>query len=843
MQIWPRPIQKLGFCPNLLVDLVESINPSMTRFLFSLAFLVAICVSAQQLKSPSEFLGYELGTQFSRHHEVVDYYEYLAEAAPDRVKLTVYGQTNERRPLILAYVSSAENLSNLENIRQEHLKDTEGTGNLSKAIVWLSYNVHGNESVSTEASMKTIYELLTNKSSYLENTVVIMDPCINPDGRDRYSNWYNQFKNTPYQVDPNSKEHHEGWWSGRSNHYMFDLNRDWAWLTQVESQQRLKVFNQWLPHVHVDFHEQGVDNPYYFAPAAEPYHEVITDFQRNFQVTLGRNHAKYFDANGWFYFTKEVFDLLYPSYGDTYPMYNGSIGMTYEQGGSGRAGLGIITSIGDTLTLKDRIAHHFTTGLSTVEVSSQNAQKLNEEFRKFHQNKAFKYKSYVLKGDKDKLNALKSLLEKHSIEYGDLESGSYKGHSYSSGNTGSLTINKNGMVVSTDQPKGTLVKVLFEPNAKLSDSLTYDITAWSLPYAYGLDAIASTSTVSPQAVQPSVASSSINSGSYAYLTDWNSMEDARFLAALLNEGIRVRKADHPFSIDGKSFDRGTLIITKGDNENKKDFITALNSIVQKFNKDITATSTGFVDSGKDFGSSSIQMITKPKIAVLSGGPTSTLRFGEIWHFFEQQLHYPLTVIDDEYADRVDLNEYNILILPDGRYGSYFSEEKLSELKGWVRQGGKIIAMGGSINALDGENGFGIKQKKMEKDTSENSPQPYEDWERERIKGAITGAIFKTKVDNSNPLAYGYGSDYFSLKLGSSAYEYLDYGNAVYLEQNTKPFSGFAGIEAQKRIAETLIFGVENYGRGQVVYMVDNPLFRGFWENGKLFFANALFMVD
>jgi hypothetical protein len=843
MQIWPRPIQKLGFCPNLLVDLVESINPSMTRFLFSLAFLVAICVSAQQLKSPSEFLGYELGTQFSRHHEVVDYYEYLAEAAPDRVKLTVYGQTNERRPLILAYVSSAENLSNLENIRQEHLKDTEGTGNLSKAIVWLSYNVHGNESVSTEASMKTIYELLTNKSSYLENTVVIMDPCINPDGRDRYSNWYNQFKNTPYQVDPNSKEHHEGWWSGRSNHYMFDLNRDWAWLTQVESQQRLKVFNQWLPHVHVDFHEQGVDNPYYFAPAAEPYHEVITDFQRNFQVTLGRNHAKYFDANGWFYFTKEVFDLLYPSYGDTYPMYNGSIGMTYEQGGSGRAGLGIITSIGDTLTLKDRIAHHFTTGLSTVEVSSQNAQKLNEEFRKFHQNKAFKYKSYVLKGDKDKLNALKSLLEKHSIEYGDLESGSYKGHYYSSGSTGSLTINKNGMVVSTDQPKGTLVKVLFEPNAKLSDSLTYDITAWSLPYAYGLDAIASTSTVSPQAVQPSVASSSINSGSYAYLADWNSMEDARFLAALLNEGIRVRKADHPFSIDGKSFDRGTLIITKGDNENKKDFITALNSIVQKFNKDITATSTGFVDSGKDFGSSSIQMITKPKIAVLSGGPTSTLRFGEIWHFFEQQLHYPLTVIDDEYADRVDLDEYHILILPEGRYSNYFSEDKLSELKSWVRQGGKIIAMGGSINALDGENGFGIKQKKMEKDTSENSPQPYEDWERERIKGAITGAIFKTKVDNSNPLAYGYGSDYFSLKLGSSAYEYLDYGNAVYLEQNTKPFSGFAGIEAQKRISETLIFGVENYGRGQVVYMVDNPLFRGFWENGKLFFANALFMVD
>jgi len=817
----------------------------MIRFLFSLLLLVSISVSAQQLKSPSEFLGYELGTQFTRHHEVVDYYEYLAESEPDRVKLTVYGKTNERRPLILAYVSSAENISNLETIRKEHLKNTEGSGNSSKAIVWLSYNVHGNESVSTEASMKTIYELLTKKSNYLENTVVIMDPCINPDGRDRYTNWYNQYKNTPFQVDPNSKEHHEGWWSGRSNHYMFDLNRDWAWLTQVESQQRLKMFNQWLPHVHVDFHEQGVNSPYYFAPAAEPYHEVITDFQRDFQTTIGRNHAKYFDANGWFYFTKEVFDLLYPSYGDTYPMYNGSIGMTYEQGGSGRAGLGIVTAIGDTLTLKDRIAHHHTTGLSTIEVSSQNAEKLNQEFKKFYQNKDFKYKSYVLKGDKDKLEALKSLLDKHEIEYGNVSSGSYKGHHYKTGRSGNMAINNNGMVVSTNQPKGTMVKVLFEPDAKLSDSLTYDITAWSLPYAYGLDAIASTSLVSGNTASDVVQNATIGApaNAYAYLFDWNSMKDARFLSALLKKGIRVRKADHPFSLEGKSYDRGTLIVTKGDNQHDSNFQASMSGIITDYQKPYTAASTGFVDSGKDFGSSYVQMITKPKVAVLSGGPTSTLRFGEIWHFFEQQLHYPLTVLDDEYADRVDLDEYSILILPDGRYGNHFSEDQLSKLKNWVRNGGKIIAMGGSIDALDGDKGFGVTKKKFEKDSSENEPQPYKDWERERMKGAITGAIFKTKVDNSNPLAYGYGSEYFSLKLGSSAYEYLDGGNAVYLEKNTDPFSGFAGIEAQQRISETLIYGVENYGRGKVIYMVDNPLFRGFWENGKLFFANALFMVD
>ena len=368
----------------------------MNRLLLLALLAFPFFAQAQNLKSPSEFHGYELGTQFTRHHEVVDYYEYLAQTDKARVKLVEYGQTNERRPLILAFISTAENMQNLETIRAEHLKATKGEGNANKSIVWLSYNVHGNESVSTEASMQTIYELLTNKSDYLKNTVVIIDPCINPDGRDRYSNWYNQYKNTPHQLDPNSKEHNEGWWSGRSNHYMFDLNRDWAWLTQVESQQRLKVYNKWLPHVHVDFHEQGVNNPYYFAPAAEPYHEVITSFQRDFQKTIGKNHAKYFDANGWFYFTKEVFDLFYPSYGDTYPTYNGAIGMTYEQGGSGRAGLAITTRIGDTLTLKDRIAHHHTTGLSTVEVASKNTDKLNTEFKKFYQNRNFKYKNTII---------------------------------------------------------------------------------------------------------------------------------------------------------------------------------------------------------------------------------------------------------------------------------------------------------------------------------------------------------------------------------------------------------------------------------------------------------------
>jgi uncharacterized membrane protein len=818
----------------------------MKHFLLFLGLVSYTLTTAQNIKSPSEFLGYELGTEFSRHHEVVAYYEYLSATVPNQVQLVTYGKTNERRPLILAYVSTAENIKNLESIRTEHLKNTLSEGNPSKAIVWLSYNVHGNESVSTEASMQTIYELLTKRKNFLDNTVVIIDPCMNPDGRDRYVNWYNENKNTPYNVDPNSKEHNEEWLSGRPNHYMFDLNRDWAWLTQVESQQRLKVYNTWLPHVHVDFHEQGVNSPYYFAPAAEPYHEVITDFQRDFQVTIGRNHAKYFDENGWFYFTKEVFDLLYPSYGDTYPLYNGAIGMTYEQGGSGRAGLGVLTTIGDTLTLKDRIAHHFTTGISTVEVAANNAQKLNDEFKKFYNNKTHKNKSFVLNGDTDKLNALTALLEKHEIEYGWSSPTTVKGFDYSSGKIKSLKINSESLVISTDQPKGTLVQVLFEPNAKLSDSLTYDITAWSLPYAYGLDAIASEVKVNSTMAngEKTTTNNSISEDTYAYLTDWNSMNDARFLADLLKDNIKVRYTHKPFTLEGKTFDRGSLIITKSDNRNKKDFIEKLRTIVVKHSKPLMATATGFVDKGNDFGSSTVDMIKKPKVAVLSGKPTSTLQFGEIWHFFEQQLQYPVTILHDSELYATDLEAYDILVLPDGYYKSFLDSDRQKELKKWVRNGGKLIAMGSAVNGLEGKDGFGITTKEIKTDSTKTKPLSiYDNSEREEIKNTITGAIFKTKLDKTHPLAYGYGDTYFTLKLGSDGFEYLKEGTVAYLEKDNNPVAGFAGSEAKKKIVETMVFGVEDFGRGQVVYMIDNPLFRGFWENGKLFFANALFMVN
>ena len=325
-----------------------------------------------------------------------------------------------------------------------------------------------------------------------------MDPCINPDGRDRYVNWYNQVKSTPFDSSPLANEHFEDWPGGRYNHYYFDLNRDWAWLSQKESQQRLPNYLAWMPQIHVDFHEQGVDSPYYFAPAVEPYHEVITDFQRDFQATIAKNHSRYFDKEGWLYFTDEVFDLLYPGYGDTYPMFNGAIGMTYEQGGSGRAGLSIRNSVGDLLSLKDRIAHHYTSGLSTVEVAHNNVMRLNKEFSAYHADNKGKYATYALEGPTDKMDALKRLLDAHQIPVKQLaQTTSIKGIDFATQKTKSLVL----LALKQLHPqwqrsrRASLIQALFEPQTHFSDSLTYDITSWALPYAYGLKAVASNQNV------------------------------------------------------------------------------------------------------------------------------------------------------------------------------------------------------------------------------------------------------------------------------------------------------------------------------------------------------------
>ena len=834
---------------------------SRTLISFSLIFC-SIAINAQ-LQSPAQFLGYEPGEKFTAHWRVVDYFRHAALQSKN-IRLVEYGKTEEGRPLLVAIVASSENISQLERIRTNNLRlasmgSERGTEAGAPAIVWLSYNVHGNEASSTEASMLTLYSLLdpsnTQTASWLKNTVVIIDPCINPDGRDRYVNWFNSVSGK--EIDPKlvTREHREPWPGGRTNHYYFDLNRDWAWQSQIESQQRIALYNQWMPHVHVDYHEQGVNEPYYFAPAAEPIHEVVTPWQREFQMTIGRNHAKYFDRNGWFYFTREIFDLYYPSYGDTWPMFNGAIGMTYEQGGGPAGGLGAITESGDTLTLKDRVQHHYTTSLSTIEISSMNASKLIASFARYFNDAATAgagtFKSYIIRNraeDQQKLRVLTELLTRNGIEFG-FASGNAKGFSYASRKDESVSM-QNDLVISAFQPRSAMVKVLFEPDAKLPDSLTYDITAWALPYAYGLTAWASRDRITANGRAWPAFVRNTPADSYAYVIRWEGLSSAKTVGQLLQAGFRLRYSETPFEVDGKSFDRGSVIIMNRG-ESHLNSISKLIEIANANGVTLHPVSTGFVDKGNDFGSDKIELMKAPRVYMFTGEGVNPYASGETWHFFDKQLEYPLSLVNANDAGRLDWSAVDVLILPPGNYNFLNDKNQAESFKQWIRRGGRVIALQQAADAL-AKAELGLKpkgglegDKEKEKDDDKDNYdvlKRYSDRERDFIPGSTSGAVLRVELDNTHPLAFGYPANYYTLKLDDKIYEFMKDGWNVGVIKKEAPIAGFVGAELKPRLKNGLLFGVMPLGSGSITFLVDDILFRSFWENGKLMMANAVFLV-
>ncbi|BFG70094.1 M14 family metallopeptidase [Sediminibacterium sp. KACHI17] len=830
----------------------------MKSLLSILVILVlSVSVTAQNVPSPEAYLGYKVGTRYTRHYKIVEYFNTVAKARPEMVKIESYGQTNEGRELMLAFVSSPENMQRLEAIRLNNLRLAGVTKDKAApivenapAIVWLSYNVHGNEPSSSEAALLMIHALVDPSNSatkeWLKNTVVVIDPCINPDGRDRYVNWFNSVVGKDMNADPSSREHAEPWPGGRSNHYNFDLNRDWAWQTQVETQQRLKKYNAWLPQVHVDFHEQGYNEPYYFAPAAEPFHEVITPWQRDFQVLIGRNNASYFDKNGWLFFTKERFDLLYPSYGDTYPVYNGAIGMTYEQGGHSRGGLAVVNEDGDTLTLVDRATHHFTTGLSTVETASKHQQKLMSEFKKYFDDsrsgKIGEYKTYVLTSkDQNKLNAVIKLLEQNGIEWGTLSNKNFSGFNYFTGKQEAFADEGLHIAVSAAQPKAVLAKVLLEPRTVVTDSNTYDITTWSVPYAYGVKGYAVKEKLDLSNDWKSTSVTPVNT-SYGLLIPYTSFNSAKVLADLLKQNVKVRFAEKPFKYGTKNYERGTLIVLKTSNSSVN-WAAITNAACIKHNVQADAVETGFMDQGSDMGSPDVKIISSaPKVALLTGEGTSSLGAGEIWHFFDKQLDYPLTLINGGDIARVNLKNFTVLIVPDGFIRALSDKATADRLKEFVRSGGKIIALENAVGQMAAE--WGLKQK-TDKDDEKGEyldVKKYGDRERSYLPNSIPGAIYKMDLDNTHPLGFGYPDFYYTLKQDGILYEFMKGGWNVGVLKKDAYVTGFAGYKVKSKLKDGMLFGVQDMGGGSVVYLSDNPLFRNFWENGKLLFSNAVFLA-
>lgn len=821
--------------------------------LYALLFL-ALAVAAQP-PSPDEFLGYPLGSRFTPYQKVVDYFKKVT-ATTKNIQLQVYGKTYEGRELLLAVISDQANMDKLEQIRASNLSLASGDKNVIKvpkqpAILWLSYNVHGNEANSTETSMRVLYTLAQPKDEqtkqWLKNTVIIIDPCLNPDGRERYVSYFNMVSGKVPNPDPSSREHSEPWPGGRPNHYYYDLNRDWAWQTQIETQQRLVAYHRWLPQAHVDFHEQSYNEPYYFAPAAEPVHQDITPWQREFQVVIGKNNAKYFDENGWQYFTKERFDLLYPSYGDTYPLYNGAIGMTYEQGGI-RAGLSVITADGDTLTLKDRIDHHFTAAMATIETVATHAEKLLIEFKKYFDQSATNppgiYKTYIVKAQNiERLRKMADLLKRNQISFAFGSDRTLNGYNYETQKIESFKIERNDLIVNLQQPHSVMANVLFEPQTLITDSNTYDITAWALPYAYGLNAYGVREFISGafSFIDEKRENSPIINKPYAWVMPWNGVHDAQTLVALQKRRVKIRIADEGFTIGGKAYMAGSLLIYRVENEKINRDLTKLIADVSKdFNTSFYPISSGYVEKGRDFGSSVYRLLTAPKIAVVAGHDVSSQSLGEVWHFFEQELNYPISIISVQNISNLDINKVNTLILPDGSYSDKIGDQ----LETWIAAGGKLLLIEDAITSIVGKRPFDIKKKEYsKKDEKEVNQRKYAQKDKEDLENAIPGAIYKVNLDHSHPLALGLGRYYYTLKMDEKIYEPLESGWNVGTLKDNSYMAGIAGEKVKKKLASGLLFGVQQSGKGTIIYLATDVLFRSFWENGKQMFTNALFLVN
>jgi hypothetical protein len=818
----------------------------MKYSLLSGLLLSVCCCIAQKPPSPDEFLGYPLGAHFTPHDKIVGYFQEVAKTVPEEMKLEQYGKTYEGRPLLLAFIASPENLRRLEEIRQNNLRlagvlHDGAPDEQAPVIVWLSYNVHGNEPASSEAAMKTLYELVNpaHAREWLRNTVVVIDPCINPDGRDRYVHWYNDIVGAEPNPDPQSREHQEPWPRGRTNHYNFDLNRDWAWQTQVETQQRLKEYNAWLPQVHVDYHEQGYNNPYYFAPAAEPYHDVITPWQREFQTLIGKNNARYFDRNGWLYFTKEEFDLFYPSYGDTYPIYNGAIGMTFEQGGIG-AGLAIKTADGDTLTLAQRLEHHFTTGLSTIEMASAHAGQLIKEFHNYFiaavAHPGGEYKAYYLRNDSfgDRLERLRAFLDRNGIRYVAAGAGTFTGTDYETGKPAVFKAAAGDIVINANQPKSNLLRVLFERRSRISDSITYDITAWSVPYvygvqAYGLNTYVSGGSASTVASAPMVGPAPADT-SYAYAVRWTGMGSVRFLTQLLKQGVKVRYAERPFQSGGVAFDKGTLLITYTGNR-------AMGGRLWPIVREAAHTAgvwpvpivSGFVEKGADLGSGLVHLIHRPRVALLTGEEVSSLDAGEVWHLFEQEIGYPVTLLNAASAGRIAWKDFDVVILPNGNYQTLEEKTIAESLRNWIREGGRLIAMQNAVEQLarmdwgirlKGEDGDKKDEDKDKRGDEYAALHRYGDRQREEAASSVPGSIYKVELDTTHPLAFGYPDHYYTLKEDDKVYEFLkDGGWNVGIVRKDGYVSGFTGTRAKERTGWSSACRGWEGGRSSIWWMI------------------------
>ena len=828
-------------------------------FLFILNSLTVL--QSQKLLSPDEFLGYQLGDRFTPSHEVYSYFRQLEDNS-NRIKIKKYGESYEGRDLMLAFVSSEENIKKLDLVKERVYNQKTNPKppqwwdlNRIPLIIWMSYGVHGDEASPTETSMQLAYELILGEfDSILNNVIVIIDPCLNPDGHDRYVNWYHSVKNNSPQINPLSIEHQHAWPGGRGNHYLFDLNRDWLWATQIETQTRLKEYHRWMPHVHCDFHEMGVNEHYYFPPAAEPYHSLITDFQLEFQTLLGERLGEVFDFNNWEYYSKLDFDLFYPGFGDTYPSFNGAIGMTFEQAGKGK---GVLIQDKDVeLSLAGRIKHHLVTSEEVLKFCAGNRKNLKYHFYKYLtnsiNNNIYEWDYVVINGSDD-VHAVERLLDFHGIQHfrtGYQLIELYNSRSYQKED---VQLGFNSLVIPLNTSSAPLVRILFEIEPKLEDSLTYDITAWSLAHAYGLDVYLGKGQA-PSTRPDKLGINFINKNMIAWHYQWRNPRDRRNIALNISEGWKGKLLLEEQSEDEKNVGIGSVLFMKSDNPDFWDVLDVdtisidfdnwhLASHKRKMPEDDFSASiySSFGGLKGIHGLSKLRDIYAPKILLVRGSGVNQYQFGSTWHYLEQELKLnPLIIEWNKLNDKV-LNDVNTLILTGEKID--FSFDQWKSIENWVSNGGHLIAIGKGNQMLAEQDFSSLTPREVPRfESNKFNEKKYKDHKRRKLSYQVKGAIIETQSDTTHPLFIGIHTDYWTLKNSTDLYEPLTKGwNVSVVKEDYRKY-GFVGHEVSKSLDNSLVIGTEKYGNGRLTYFVDDPLFRGFWNVGEQLILNAIYLL-
>jgi hypothetical protein len=857
-----------------------------------LVLLVAATVTHSQpvfnqaVPPPRQILGYELGDNYTSHARLEKFIFAVQAAAGEKVKIVPYGETYEGRTLYLVVISSPENLQRLDEIKtnSRRLSDPRtlsaaDANNIIKstpAIVWLSYGVHGNEASSPEAALKVIYELAARTddevASLLKSAVVVIDPLLNPDGHERYVNFQTSRRGKHPVEDKNAVEHNEDWPSGRTNHYLFDLNRDWAWLTQKESQARVKAYQEWKPQVHVDFHEMGYNSSYFFFPAFKPINKNLPKSTIEWGDIFGRANAAAFDAQGWSYWSGESFDLFYPGYGDSWPSLNGAIGMTYEQ--AGQVGVRVKRSDETILTLKDRLDHHYTTSMATIKATVLNREKRLKDFYQFfhdalQEGRTGNLRTFIIDPTRDRSRAAKmvNLLRAQGIEVQQAEKEfSVEGIStYYTQRTISKKFPAGSYLVSLQQPAKRLLMALMEEEPVLSDTFFYDVSAWALPVAYGVETYWTSKSIDVPAKnveQAEFPEGTVVGGkaAYAYVFDGRTNDATKGLAWLLQNGVRARLAMKSFTLDGTTFNRGTIIVPVSGN--KGDIHERMQEAATKFHLTIYAAHSGYTEKGINLGSDRAVLLKKPNVIVVTNSPVGTESFGQLWAMFDRE--YEITFVPMKLAQlrTADLHDYTAIIFPDDNAGGYgynnnLDSNAIQKLKTWIAAGGTFIGIEGGAAFASASVGkiasVKIKEKKTEekKDTTKEGKlieeelmkrMTVEERERKQRLESIPGTMLKVKLDSSHPLGFGYDTSIVVFKTSQTMFELSDKGYNVGIYTKSPRLSGYISKENEKKLEETPFLVHEQLGSGHIILFADDPNFRLFWDGLNKVFLNSVLIM-